>query len=200
MTTTTEQHTALFVTICTFTGAFNDPRYSETRNNAERLLKQLSLVAIFAITKGIQRKVDAASSLLTEVKYPSSVREIEGTRLVPLQDTPYDVFPHQFGARVLIEQDELNAIGRIRYGSIIIEDGEIKISSKKLLVLLAVVGGVSAGVLNYKDTKENLAEIQMDISALLKGSKGHLHYEVEAFDCRPVDSDVVLNEIKHLLP
>ncbi|WP_170334941.1 hypothetical protein [Ruegeria arenilitoris] len=85
---------------------------------------------------------------------------------------------------------------KIVLGSIKIEDGEVKIKSKSLVVMLAVLGVISGGVLNYSEAKAEIRALQTDLAKIFFGVEGA---EVRTYTCELPSEDVILFKIEELI-
>ncbi len=93
---------------------------------------------------------------------------------------------------------DIDVSGEISFGSIKIENGEIKIRAKSLVLIMTLVGSISAGVLNYSDAKSNLSEIHADIAQLIYSVETE-DAEIKNHDCKLPSTDKILSEIEGVL-
>tara|TARA_B100000378_G_scaffold248177_1_gene220744 strand:+ start:168 stop:542 length:375 start_codon:yes stop_codon:yes gene_type:complete len=101
-----------------------------------------------------------------------------------------------FGEHGEIRFTKLVASADIDYGSIKFENGKIEISSKSLMVILAVLGGIQGGVMNYKDAKENIQELSQDVRYFVCNYAPENHYKVLEMYCQPRDAEDVIKDLE----
>ena len=64
------------------------------------------------------------------------------------------------------------------------------------MVILAVLGGIQGGVMNYKDAKENIQELSQDVRYFVCNYAPENHYKVLEMYCQPRDAEDVIKDLE----